>query len=142
MEYKPGTSALLLFHYRGKNLSYTLEKVAAAIIPYPHTGEQLILHLYNNDQIIYHHMHVTLSVGLAQTLFAQPDYLVILCLVYIIYLSPDTVKQTGSHIHNYGKFILGREAYTPLGSPCNHILAIIDYSNSAMPFVYSAFLAF
>ena len=47
----------------------------------------------NNDHIIYYHMDALLSVGLAWTYFAHPDYLVVQCWVHCTYLSPDTVNQ-------------------------------------------------
>ena len=80
-------------------------------------------------------------VGLALTFFTHPDYLVVQCLVCAIYLSPDTVNQTGPQISHYVKFFLWRVGYMPLGTPCDCIMAIIHHSNAELPFAVTTFLA-
>ena len=52
---------------------------------------------FKNDYIIYYDMDALWSVGLVQTNFAHPDYLVVQCLVSHYLLSPDTINQTGPH---------------------------------------------
>ena len=91
--------------------------------------------LYNNNHIIFYHIDALQAVGLAWTYFTYPDYLVVQCWVYVTYLSPDTINQMGPHTYHYVKFLEGLVGYTPLGAPFNCIMAIIDKTNAAMPFV-------
>ena len=86
-------------------------------------------------------MYVKQLVGLAQTNLSHIDYLIVQCLVCATYLSPDTVNEMEPHILHYVKFFLRWVRYTPLYTPCNHIMAIIDYFNAAITFVSNAFLA-
>ena len=51
---------------------------------------------FNNNQIIYYHTDVQWSVGLAQTFFANPNYLVVKCWVHATFMSPYTIHQTES----------------------------------------------
>ena len=95
---------------------------------------------FNNDQIIYHYTDATWSVDMAQTYFVHPDYLVVQSWVHATYLFHNIVNQMGPQMYHYVKFFLGRVGYSTLGAPCDCIVAIIDYSNAAMPFVITAFL--
>ena len=57
------------------------------------------------------------------------------------FLSPDTVYKMRPQTYHYVKFSVGRVGYTPLGIPCDCIMAIMDHSNTAIPFVITAFPA-
>ena len=81
------------------------------------------------------------SMGLVQTYFTHPDYLVVQCWLYTTYLSPDTIKQMGSQTYRYGKFFDQQVGYIPLGDQCSHIVVIIYQTNAAMPFVVTAYPA-
>ena len=72
---------------------------------------------------------------LAWTYLAHPNYLVVQCLVHMHYLSPDTVHQMGPQIYHYVNFFLGRVGYMPYSAPHDFIMAAIDHSNVAMPFL-------
>ena len=54
--------------------------------------------------IIYYHKDALWSLGLAQTYFTHPDYLV----VHTTYLSPDTIIQVGPQTYQYVKFFVRR----------------------------------
>ena len=56
---------------------------------------------FNDNHIIYYCMDVQWSLGLAQTDSANPDYLVVQCLVCDMFLSPDTVNKTEPHVYHY-----------------------------------------
>ena len=56
------------------------------------------------------------------------------------YLFPDTFNQIGPHVHHYFKFFQGREHFIPLGTPCDHFMAIIDLPNAVLPFIVTVFL--
>ena len=47
----------------------------------------------------------------------------------------------GPQIYHYVKFFLGRVGHTPLGTPCDCMVALCNTSNAAVPFVITAFLA-
>ena len=94
---------------------------------------------FNNDHIIYYHMDDMWPVGFG-ALFCSSLLFGQVMLVHTTYLSPDTVNQMGPQIYCIVKFFLGREGYTPLGAPCDCIMAIIDHSSATMPFVITAFL--
>ena len=87
-------------------------------------------------------MDAVQSVGLEQAYLAHPEHLVAQCWVCITYLSPDTVNQVEPKTCHYVRFIAGRVVYMPPGTLCDCIMAIIGYSNAAVPFVGAAFPAF
>ena len=58
---------------------------------------------FNNNHIVYHSMDVQWSMGLKWTYFANPDYLVVQCWVYVMHLSPDTINPTGYLTYHYTK---------------------------------------
>ena len=63
----------------------------------------MALHM-NNDHIRYYHMDATHSVGLALSYFSHPYYLVIKFWVCTTVLFPDSITQTGPHVHYFVKF--------------------------------------
>ena len=95
---------------------------------------------FNNDHLIYYIMDATKSVGLVQSYFTHADCLVVQCWEHATNLYPDTASQTGSQIQHYVKVFSGM-GFIPLGTPFNNIVVIIEYSNAAMPFVFTSFLA-
>ena len=80
------------------------------------------------------------SIGLAETYFTNPDYLVVQCRVNA-FLSPDTVNQTEPHVYHYTKFFEGVVGYMPLGFSCTRLLAVINSANSTLSFDLTAYLA-
>ena len=76
-----------------------------------------------------------------QTYFTHPNYLVVQCWVHAMCLSPDTINQTGLHTYHYGNFFKEWVGCMPLGASCTHLVAIIDFSNAAMPFIIPVYLA-
>ena len=79
--------------------------------------------------------------GLAKTYFMNPDYLVTQCWVHAIHFSPYTINQTESHTYHYTKFSEGLVGYTLLGFPCTQLMAVIDFFNTALPSVFTVYLA-
>ena len=67
----------------------------------------------NNTHIIYCHIDATQPVGLAQTYFTYPDYLVIQGWIWTADLYPDTINQTGPFVYHYVKFFPGIGLHTP-----------------------------
>ena len=96
---------------------------------------------FNSGHIIYYYMEAAWSVHFVQTYFTNPDYLEVQSWAHTTSLFLDNVYQMGSHVYHYVNFLLGRLGYTPLGAPWDYIMAKIDHSNAAMPFVITAFLA-
>ena len=92
----------------------------------------------NNNNIQYYHIDTTQSIAFAHTYFAHHAYLVVQSWVHATYLFPDTVYQTGPHI--YCNFFWGGWATCPWHSVLL-IMAKIDQSHAAMPFVVTAFTA-
>ena len=76
----------------------------------------------NINDTMYYHRDVQQSMGLAQTYFTNPDYLVLqcwVCAIYIytyiyIYISPDTINQTEPQTFHYTKFFEGAVGYASL----------------------------
>ena len=60
---------------------------------------------FHGNHKIYCHMDVQWSMGLAQTYFANPDYLVVQCQVCSAFLYPSTINQRESHVYHYTKFL-------------------------------------
>ena len=84
-------------------------------------------------------MDATWSVLLVDTFFAHPNYLFVKCWVSIIHLFPNTVNEMGQNLLcSFGE---GRARNMPFGIPCDSIMVIIDHSNAAMAFVFTAFHA-
>ena len=81
--------------------------------------------VFNNDHNIYCHMVAKWSVGSTWTYFSHPD----------------SVNLIGPYLYYYVMFFPGRVGYTHLGTHCDLIIAIIDFSNAAVSFVITAFLA-
>ena len=42
-------------------------------------------------------------------------------------------------MHPHARFFSRKVGYMPLGTPCNHIMAIFDYSKATMAFIATAF---
>ena len=89
---------------------------------------------FDSEHIIYYNMDALWSVGLAQTDFPHPHYLVVQCWVCTTYPWILLTKMGPKNYHCV-KFFEGWVAHMPLGTPCNHIMAIIDQTNAAMLFV-------
>ena len=90
----------------------------------------------NDTDIIYYHMDTTWSLVLAQTYFAHPDCLVVQGWIHT-FLSPNMDNQMATHyVESYQGV-----GYMPLGVPCEHILAIVDDSNTACSFIVYAYPA-
>ena len=79
--------------------------------------------------------------GWAQMYLTHLDCFVVQCWVSVTYLSPNTIYQTRPRTYKYVKFFEGKVGYMPLSTPCNCIMAIIDWSDATMPFVVSLYLA-
>ena len=83
-------------------------------------------------------MDATQLVGLAQTYFAHPDYLLVQSGICITCSYPDTINQTGQHVYHYVKLFLGVD-YMPLGDPYDDIMAIFNLSNTVQSFIGSTY---
>ena len=93
----------------------------------------------NNAHIIYYYMDKTQSVGLLWTYFAHSDYMIIQGWIHATCLYPDTINKTGPHVYHYVKFFLGKVGYTPLSSPCDNIVAIVNHSNAVQSFIVTIY---
>ena len=71
--------------------------------------------------------------------FANPDYLVVYCWVNASFLHSNMINPTEPSIYYYTKLFEGVVRYTPLGCPCTQTVAVINYSNAALPFAATAF---
>ena len=78
-------------------------------------------------------MKATWSVNFVCTYFAHPDYwwsnVGSTLPIFIL------IQLTKWGLLPFVKFFLGRVGYTPLGAPCDYIVAIRAHSNVAIPFV-------
>ena len=92
----------------------------------------------NNIHIIYYHMDTTQSVGLAWTFFTHPDYLVIQVVIHATCSYLDTINKTGPHVYHCVTSFPG-VGYTPLGTPCDCIMDIVNHSDALWPFIVTIY---
>ena len=74
---------------------------------------------FNDNHIIYSYMYAQCSIGLRQTLFTSPDYMVVQCWTHSTFLHPNTINTTEPNMYHYTKFFEGVVGYIILGFPCN-----------------------
>ena len=85
----------------------------------------MVLHM-NDEHIVYFHMDTTQSVGLVQTYFSHPEFLIVQCWIHATFLFPDTATQTEPHAYCSVKFFPG-VGYIHLGIPYACIMAILNH---------------
>ena len=95
----------------------------------------------NDNHIIYYHMDEQCSICLSYTYFTGSGYLVVQCWVCATLFHPGMINPTEPMIYCYTKFFEGVMACTPLGFHCTRLVAVINYSNAALPFIATAFPA-
>ena len=96
--------------------------------------------VFDSDHIMCFHMDAQWSGGwhriLSLTLtiwLSRVGFMTLICF--------NTTNQMGPHTYHYVKSFMGRVGYMPLGTLCNCIMALIDQTNTAMPFVNTAYPA-
>ena len=60
---------------------------------------------FNNKHILYYHMSAKGSIGLGQSYFACPDYLVAHCLLHSTFFDPETINPTGLYVYGFSKIL-------------------------------------
>ena len=78
--------------------------------------------------------------GLAQTHYTNPDYVVVKCWTNTSCLFPDIANQTGPLAYHYVQFFQ-QLANMPLGTSCKFIMAILDHSDTMKPFIVTIYPA-
>ena len=97
---------------------------------------------FNDNHIIYYHIDAQWSIDLGQIYFARPDCLSVQCWVHSTFFHSNIINPTEPNIYHYTKLFGIVVGYTPLDFPCTQLVATINYSNGALPFVVTAFPAY
>ena len=105
--------------------------------PWQHFAHTTMALQMNNGHIIYYPMEATCSVGLVQTYFTHLIWSLKVRstppICFLIWL----IRQGHMMTIMFSSF-QGMD-YMPLGTPCNHIMAILDHSDAAQPFIVATY---
>ena len=74
--------------------------------------------------------------GLVQPYFTKPDDVAVQCWIHTTFLFPDTVNQIGDAYCSFWCV-----DYTPLGTPCDNNIILLDHSDTITPFIVTAYPA-